>query len=65
MDDEQVLMDERDWTGMSELHSHFVIVNILLCLGNFDTNYIIFINAEILEKWIFSKKKFGWKKMGK
>jgi len=64
MDDEQVLMDERDWTGMSELHSHFVIVNILLCLGNFDTNYIIFREAEILRKMNFLKEQIWMKENG-
>jgi len=46
---------------MSELHSHFVIVNILLCLGNFDTNYSIFRKAEILRKMNFLKEKIWMK----
>ncbi len=61
MDDEQVLMDERA-TGMSELHSHFVIVNILLCLGNFETNHILLRNAEILENDFSQRANLGERK---
>jgi hypothetical protein len=36
-------------------------VNILLCLGNFDTNYSIFRKAEILRKMNFLKEKIWMK----